>query len=99
MKKKLTFNKILLSIALVISLGIIAASAVFLCTKNAVPGAGLRKIESESLLQKNNAAFDLIGLQRITTKIDKDQIRHVPRSGSPPVLHEGAPVSFPDRCR
>ncbi len=77
MKKKLTFNKILLSLALVISFGIIAASAVFLCTKNAVPGAGLRKIESESLLQKNNAAFDLIGLQRITTKIDKDQIRHV----------------------
>ncbi len=77
MKKKLTFNKILLLLALVILLGIVATSAVFLCTKNAVPGAGLRKIESESLLQKNNAAFDLIGLLRITTKIDRDKIRHV----------------------
>lgn len=77
MEKKLTFNKILLSLVILILLGIVAASAVFLCTKNAVPGKGLRKIESESLLQKNNAAFDLIGLLRITTKIDKDQIRHV----------------------
>lgn len=77
MKKKLTFNKILLSLMIMILIGIVAVSAVFLCTKNAVPGAGLRKIESESLLQKNNAAFDLIGLLRITTKIDKDQIRHV----------------------
>ncbi len=75
--KKLSFNKILLSLAAMIFIAIVAATAVLLCAKNAVPGAGLRKIESESLLQKNNAAFDLIGLLRISTKIDEDQIRHI----------------------
>lgn len=77
MKNKMTFNKILLSVAAGIILGVIAATAVFMRNKNVVPGAGLRKIENESLLRKGGESFDLIGLLRISTKIGDDDIRHV----------------------
>lgn len=77
MKNKMTINKILLAAAATILLGVIAATAVFVQTKNAVPGAGLRKIESSASLKKDSAAFDLIGLLRISTRIDTDEIRHV----------------------
>lgn len=77
MKNKMTFNKILLSVAAGIVLGVIAATAVFMRNKNVVPGAGLRKIENESLLRKGGESFDLIGLLRISTKIGDDDIRHV----------------------
>lgn len=77
MKNKITFNKILLCVAAGIVLGVIAATAVFVTKKNVKPGAGLRKIETESLLEKDMAPFDLIGILRITTKIGDDQIRHV----------------------
>lgn len=73
----MTFNKILLSVAAGIILGVIAATAVFMRNKNVVPGAGLRKIENESLLRKGGESFDLIGLLRISTKIGDDDIRHV----------------------
>lgn len=77
MKNNLTLNKILLALAAGIALAIIAATAVFLRTKTAVPGAGLRKIDSAASLKKSGAAFDLIGLLRISTKTDSDEIRHV----------------------
>ncbi len=77
MKNKMTINKILLAVAAGILLGVIAATAVFVRGKKVSPGAGLRKIESQSLLKKDSASFDLIGLLRITTKIGDDDIRHV----------------------
>lgn len=77
MKNKITFNKILLAVAAGIVLGVIAATAVFVTKKSVTPGAGLRKIENKSLLGKNSAPFDLFGTLRISTRIDKDEIRHV----------------------
>lgn len=77
MNTKITFNKFLLCVAAGIVLGVIAATAVLVTKKNVTPGAGLRKIETESLLEKNSASFDLIGVLRITVKIGGDQTRHV----------------------
>lgn len=77
MKSKLTINKILLAAAAGIFLGVTAATAVFIRNKKVSPGAGLRKIESQSLLKKDGTSFDLIGLLRITTKTGNDDIRHI----------------------
>ena len=81
--------------------------------KSAIFSAGLRDMDAilgrddrlvtklADAAQKVDATFAaVIGTPvRFVPQPPQDQIRHVPRSGSPPVLHEGAPVSFPDRCR
>lgn len=77
MKNTITLNKILLALILGILFGVTAATAVFIKTKSVTPGIGLRKIESKSLLTKENAPFDMIGQLRITSKIGEDEKRHV----------------------
>ena len=78
---RLSLNAVLACFAALVVIVIIAGSAVALCTKNAVPGAGLRKIDpapSTAESQKNgNAAFTLIGQLRTATKPDADEHRTV----------------------
>lgn len=68
------FNKLLLGVIALLFLAIIAGTAIALCTKNAVPGKGLRKIDPapQKVLASTTgkAAFTLIGQLRLPTKPD-----------------------------
>lgn len=71
-------NTILLFIAAGIVLAIIAATAVAVCTKNAMPGTGLRKEDPRPARQNTESnSFSAIGQLRIRTKSDDDSEKAV----------------------
>ena len=60
--KNININRILLCIIAALLIFIIAASAIALCTKNARPGAGLRKEDPEpKSVSSSKTAFNEIG--------------------------------------
>ncbi|MBQ0052551.1 MAG: flagellar basal body-associated FliL family protein [Treponema sp.] len=75
---KLTLNKVLIYTACLLFILIVGISAVELCIKNAVPGAGLRREDPKpSTMANRGNSFDLIGLMRISTRSDEAENRHV----------------------
>ncbi len=78
---RITLHGVLAVIAVAILLFIIAVSAIALCTKNAVPGSGLRKIDptpaAVERTREGTAAFTRIGQLRTSTKLDGDEQRTV----------------------
>lgn len=76
MKSIINLNRILACIAAAIVVTVIFVSAVFIISKNAIPGNGLRKIENISSASRDNA-FDLIGILRITVSSSENNERHV----------------------
>lgn len=71
--KNININRILLCIIAALLIFIIAVSAIALCTKNARPGAGLRKEDPEpKSVSSSKTAFNEIGQIRVFTKEDED---------------------------
>lgn len=67
------FNKVLLLLASVILIFITAVTAIAVCTKNAHPGAGLRREDpSPKSVSSTKTAFNNIGQIRVFTKEDEN---------------------------
>lgn len=70
--KNININRILQCIIAALLIFIIAVSAIALCTKNARPGAGLRKEDPEpKSVSSSKTAFNEIGQIRVFTKEDE----------------------------
>ncbi|MCR5724839.1 MAG: hypothetical protein K6G80_07135 [Treponema sp.] len=78
---RVSINGVLGFTAVALFIAIVAVSAVALCTRNAVPGEGLRKIDPvpEHVTAQNagTAAFTRIGQLRTSTKPDSAERRTV----------------------
>lgn len=76
--RNVNLNKILLGVVMGLVLFIIAVSAVALCTKNAHPGAGLRREDPEpKSVSSTKTAFNEIGQIRVFTREDSNQQKSV----------------------